>query len=82
MWRSEDNFYGVVGLGIKLGPLGFPTFLTTEPSHFFQILSFFFLKMFVVCIYLCKCKWVRMHMCMHEAARGHLSTLFCEIVSH
>lgn len=27
-------------------------FLTTEPSHFFQILSFFFFKMFVVGMYL------------------------------
>lgn len=36
----------------KLGPSGFPMFLTTESSHFFQILSFFFFKMFVVGMYL------------------------------
>lgn len=52
IWRSEDNFYGVVGSGTKLGPSGFPMLLTTESSHFFQILSFFFFKMFVVGMYL------------------------------
>lgn len=53
MWRSEDNFYGVVGSGTKLGSSGFPKFLTTETSHFFQILSFLFFEMFVVGIYIC-----------------------------
>lgn len=52
MWKSEDNFYGVVGSGTKLRPSGFPMFLTTEPSHFYQILSFFFFKMFMVGMYI------------------------------
>lgn len=37
-------------------------FLTTEPSHFFQILSFFFFKMFVVGMYL----FVQVQMVMYS----------------